>query len=216
MKAKKTKEKKKVGRPPNPPKPEKKPYERFVFPQGNNFWTRRSKHGRDRLFETPKELWEACCEYFRHCDENPFLEAVQGKSCKPIQVEEGKFILAPEIIELPKMKPYTLHGLVGYLNASINFFNMFEESLKSKVEKDKTDIISSDFLLVITRAREIIYNQKFTGAASGFFNSNIIARDLGLADKNETAINAVEFKKTVSDLFPPDIIESIKDEPKKS
>lgn len=30
-----------------------------------------------------------------------------------------------------------------------------------------------------------IYTQKFEGAAVGAFNSNIIARDLGLADKKE-------------------------------
>jgi len=42
-----------------------------------------------------------------------------------------------------------------------------------------------DFLTVITRIEEIIYEQKFTGSASGFFNANIIARDLGLADKKE-------------------------------
>ena len=31
--------------------------------------------------------------------------------------------------------------------------------------------------------KEIIYNQKYSGAAAGFFNANIIARDLGLANK---------------------------------
>ena len=38
---------------------------------------------------------------------------------------------------------------------------------------------------VTTRVEEIIYSQKFQGAASEFFNANIIARDLGLADKSE-------------------------------
>ncbi|MFC0183379.1 terminase small subunit [Pseudarcicella hirudinis] len=39
------------------------------------------------------------------------------------------------------------------------------------------------FLEVITRIEEIVYVQKFEGAAVGAFNANIIARDLGLADK---------------------------------
>jgi hypothetical protein len=42
---------------------------------------------------------------------------------------------------------------------------------------------SKDFMPIITRIKEIIYNQKFSGAAAGFFNANIIARDLGLSDK---------------------------------
>lgn len=38
---------------------------------------------------------------------------------------------------------------------------------------------------VTTRAEEIIRRQKFEGAAAEFLNANIIARDLGLADKSE-------------------------------
>ena len=33
----------------------------------------------------------------------------------------------------------------------------------------------------------MIYEQKFTGAAAGLLNPNIIARDLGLADKTDHA-----------------------------
>jgi hypothetical protein len=33
-----------------------------------------------------------------------------------------------------------------------------------------------------------MYAQKFEGAASGAFNANIIARDLGLADKTEMKV----------------------------
>ena len=43
-----------------------------------------------------------------------------------------------------------------------------------------------DFLEVTTRIREIIENQQFDGAASGFLNANIIARKLGLADNQNT------------------------------
>ena len=60
-----------------------------------------------------------------------------------------------------------------------------------------------DFLGVVKEVEEIIYNQKFTGAAADLLNSNIIARELGLADKiaqettgtihvNTTAMSAEE------------------------
>jgi hypothetical protein len=42
-----------------------------------------------------------------------------------------------------------------------------------------------DFIPVTSRACEIIRTQKFAGAAADLLNANIIARDLGLADKNE-------------------------------
>lgn len=42
-----------------------------------------------------------------------------------------------------------------------------------------------DFFGVTTRAESIIYEQKFTGAAADMLNPNIIARDLGLADRKD-------------------------------
>ena len=44
-----------------------------------------------------------------------------------------------------------------------------------------------DFSAVTTRIEDIIYEQKFTGAAADLLNPNIIARDLGLADKKEVS-----------------------------
>ncbi len=42
-----------------------------------------------------------------------------------------------------------------------------------------------DLSATIGWAEHVIYMQKFTGAASGQFNANLIARDLGLAEKSE-------------------------------
>ena len=150
----------------------------MAAPKGNQFWKLRSKHGRDKLFATPQLLWDACVEYFEWCDNNPLLEATRQK--RKISRDE-------EIIEqhaLPKMRAYTIQGLCLYLDCNVVYFNQFESSLK-----DKNDKLSLDFSKIVTRVRETIYNQKFTGAASGFFNSNIIARDLGLTDKSETKVS---------------------------
>lgn len=146
----------------------------MAAPKGNQFWKLRAKHGRDKLFATPELMLEACREYFQWCDDNPEFESI---------VQKRKISRDEEIIELvqcPKKRPYTLHGLCSYLDANTVYFNHFEESLK-----EKNDETSKDFSKVITHIREIIYNQKFSGAASGFFNANIISRDLGLADKKE-------------------------------
>lgn len=137
-------------------------------PKGNQFWKNRSKHGRKMLFESPELLWEAACEYFIWCDENPLIEIdFKGKDATEVK--------------LPKMRAYTLHGLCIYLDCSTAYFRTFKQEQKNKES-------SKDFLSVVTRIEEVIYEQKFTGAAAGFLNPNIIARDLGLADKTESKV----------------------------
>ena len=43
-----------------------------------------------------------------------------------------------------------------------------------------------DFTNICKKVDEVIRQQKFEGAAAGFLNHAIIARDLGLADRRET------------------------------
>lgn len=140
-------------------------------PKGNQFWKLRSKHGRDKLFASPEMLWEAACDYFQWCDENPWVKSEAIKSGD----------LAGTIVRIPTARPYTLTGLCLYLDCNSKYFTEFEANLK---ESDK------DFSEVITRIRETIYSQKFEGAAVGAFNANIISRDLGLADKQEHDVTA--------------------------
>ena len=44
-----------------------------------------------------------------------------------------------------------------------------------------------------------MFEQKFAGAAVGLFNANIIARDLGLADKQDITTNGESITKSMSD-----------------
>lgn len=150
-------------------------------PKGNRFWELRSKHGRDKLFATPQLLWEAAVEYFEWVTDNPLMSTEQAKNPgKAVINEEGKAVYTDALIELPKMQAMTLQGLCLYLECNTKYFNEFEKGLIGK-----TDQLSKDFSEIVTRIRETIYHQKFSGAASGFLNPNIIARDLGLADKSE-------------------------------
>lgn len=133
----------------------------MAAPKGNEFWKLRSKHGRDKLFATPDLMWEAACEYFQWCIDNPLIELdFRGKDALEVR--------------LPKMRPFTLHGLCLYLDCSTGYFREFKKDC------------SKDFVSVVTRIEETIYNQKFSGAAAGFLNPNIIARDLGLSEKSES------------------------------
>jgi len=134
-------------------------------PKGNNFWTKRTKHGRDRIFKDPELLKKLCYEYFEHVNNNP--------------LKEHDFV-GKDAIEVYKEKtaPYTIQGLCIYLGVNNLYFRDFKKSLKVKESE-----IDKDFSLIITHVEDVIYNQKFSGAAAGFFNSTIISRDLGLKDK---------------------------------
>lgn len=130
-------------------------------PKGNEFWKQRSKHGRDKLFASPQLLWSAACEYFKWCESNPLLEekgfAFQGTVTK-------------ETFE--KMRAFTMSGLCFYLHCNEAYFRQF-----------KSD--NEGFSTVIGEIEQVVYRQKFEGAAADLLNANIIARDLGLKDRTD-------------------------------
>lgn len=131
----------------------------MAAPIGNQFWKQRSKHGRDKIFSSPGILWEEACKYFEWCDNNPLYEVdFKGKDADEVKI--------------PKMRAYTWEGLELFLD-----IDSLREYKKNPDYKDFSQIIS--------RIEKIMYSQKFTGAAAGFLNANIIARDLGLRDKQE-------------------------------
>jgi hypothetical protein len=158
----------------------------MAAPIGNQFWKLRSKHGRDYLFGSPEELWTGACEYFNWCDGHPWR--------KNELVKSGD--MAGRIIGVPTARPYTMQGLCGYLDCNTMYFNEFDKALQGKEDER-----SKDFSRIVTRIREIVYQQKFEGAAVGAFNSSIIARDLGLAEKQENR----NVDKDGNDVVPPSI-----------
>lgn len=138
-------------------------------PPGNQFWKLRSKHGRDKLFKDPQLLWAAACEYFQWCDDNP--------------LEEEKVFHTNGVItktSVTKLRAYLLPGLLLHIHASDSYLRAFRST-----HKDKDDKESKDFITVIEEIDKTIYVQKFTGAASDLLNPNIIARSLGLTDKQD-------------------------------
>lgn len=146
------------------------------FQKGNQFWKMRSKHGRDRIFQTPEILLEACYEYFEYTDSRKWSKTDWvGKDA--IQVERETSV------------PYTITGMCIFLGVNSVYWAQFKKAAPSEFSK------------VITHVEEIIYSQKFEGASVGAFNANIIARDLGLADKqiSEHHVQAIE---TLRKFFP--------------
>jgi len=129
-------------------------------PIGNKFWQQRSTHGRSPIFPDAETLWAACVEYFEWVDGNPLYEAQAFAYQGNVKVES-----------IAKMRAMTLAGLCVFLDINRSTWDEYTAR--------------EGFTEVTTRVDQIIRDQKFSGAAAGLLNPNIIARDLGLADKQE-------------------------------
>jgi hypothetical protein len=120
-------------------------------------WERR--HQPVMRFKGPEEFLSAAKEYFRWCEENPI------KIERVLSTKNGY-----ERVEEYRPRAMTLQGLATHIGMSVGRLSV---------------IISSEADLygdAVSYVSDIIKEQKFTGAAAGVFNSNLIIRDLGLAD----------------------------------
>jgi hypothetical protein len=132
----------------------------MAAPVGNKFWQARSSHGRQPIFATPDDLWTACCEYFEWVESNPLWE-------DKLVTFQGTATHEP----VAKMRAMTLDGLCIFLDIDRKTWDLYRGR--------------EDFIPITSRVDQIIRTQKFQGAAADLLNPNIIARDLGLADKSE-------------------------------
>ncbi len=130
------------------------------FLKGNRFWEARSSHGAKPKFEKADDLWSACCEYFDWVDNNPLYK-------DQLVTFQGAATHEP----VAQMRAMTIAGLCLFLDV--------EEKTWREWRKERSDLSA-----VISRAEAVIYQQKFAGAAADLLNANIIARELGLADKS--------------------------------
>lgn len=134
----------------------------MAAPKGNDFWKARSTHGRKPIFASPDDLWAAASEYFEWVEANPLWEAKPFAFQGVVTVEN-----------LAKMRAMTITGLCIFLDISAQAWSEYKQR--------------DGFGEITTRVDEIIRTQKFEGASADLLNANIIARDLGLADKQETS-----------------------------
>lgn len=115
------------------------------------------KAGRPPIYKTPSDLWAAAISYFKWVDDNPLMEYRVAQS-------SGE----PTVIPLPKLRAMTLDGFC--LHAGIS-----DETWYNYKKKD-------EFIGVSKEIDRAFRDQKFSGAAAGLLNPNIIARDLGLRE----------------------------------
>lgn len=135
-------------------------------------WTEAKKRGGNRKnIEDPQKMWDLACDYFKHTDDN--------------QYEKQDFIRggekAGDIVKLKNGRPYTWAGFAVYLrnNEIISSIDHYRLNRDGKYRH---------FQEVMKAIGDVIYDNKFSGAAVGVFNANLIARDLGLVDKVQEVV----------------------------
>ena len=136
---------------------------------------KKNELGRPVIFETAEDLKEAVTGYFEHEYNNPEYKA---------EFKEG-------LVRSTPLKPLlTITALCIYLGVNEKFWR--EKRLEKKDDPD--------FSPVFDWADQVMYNNKFQGAAKGFFKENIIARELGL--KDHTIAEVEDKRKAVGEAFP--------------
>lgn len=136
----------------------------MAAPIGNEFWRQVVEPtGRPKKYN-PDTLWQKAMDYFEWVEQNPLYE------CKPFAFQGD---VTKESI--PKMRAMTEMAFCLFAGITDETFRNY----KSGNEEYK------EFFGVAKMIEQVIYNQKFEGAAADLLNSNIIARDLGLTDKQD-------------------------------
>lgn len=138
----------------------------MAAPVGNRFWEARSSHGRKPIFACPDDLWTSALEYFAWVEDNPLWE-------DKLVTFQGDATHEP----VAKMRAMTISGLCIFLDIARRSWDEYAGR--------------EDFLPVTHKIAEIIRTQKYEGAAADLLNANIIARDLGLADKQDVNATVV-------------------------
>jgi len=139
------------------------------FQKGNKFWLARSSHGRNPIFSDPEQLRNACYEYFEWVENNPLYEE---------KIFHAQGIITKDTVT--KMRAMTISGLCLFLDICENTWTNYKKQ--------------PDFLSITLEVEKVIYNQKFAGASADLLNANIIARELGLADKQQNEHTGVDGK----------------------
>jgi len=128
--------------------------------------------GRPRKIKSPEHLAELARDYFKWVDEHPIItyEVIRGGN------------RGGEVVPVQKDRPYTWAGLEDYINDRVGL---------TTLDDYKTNYRNAfpDYAPVVRSIGAKMFRQKFEGATVGMFQHNIIAMELGLANKVEQKVS---------------------------
>ena len=140
-----------------------------------NYWQWRKNTGKPKSIKNPKQLWDAACDYFEWCDENPMT--------KQDFIRGGD--MAGSKVDLAIPRPYTWQGLESHLAdmGLVSKLDDYRANVGKAYEKYKDSL---------TRIEREIYDRKYVGAATNTYNAGFISKDLGITEKIEQQVSVVE------------------------
>ncbi len=132
-------------------------------PRGNQYWKLAHDFRKPKRYQ-PGELLDKATEYAAWCEKNPLYEQkVFGTGVR---------------MKVPKMRAMTIQGFCLFANMAYSTWQEYE----------KQDAYS----VITTHIRGMFFSQKLEGAAADLLNPNIIARELGLAEKSDHTVKVNE------------------------
>lgn len=117
----------------------------------------------------PQQLWEYACQYFQDCQNTPWIKTELNES--------------GELVEIPLARPFLLKEYQEFLRSKNVIFNL-DKYLLNRPNKEGIRPYDN-FADVLERISNIIYTQKFKGAAIGQFKGNLISVDIGSRNKEK-------------------------------
>lgn len=135
------------------------------------------------IFLTSNDFLDACAEYFEWCEDTPLLE-------EELSQYKGGWCRADK----EKLRPFSKKGLCIHLGIP-------ESRLAAYKNKDG----EGDWAEAVEYVEQIIYTQKFEGAAAGLLNASLITRDLGLAENMQSSVDMRSGDGSMSSPTPVDV-----------
>ena len=126
----------------------------------NQFWKLVKTPGRKPLYSDPQKLWDDCLKYVQWCADNPLEE-------ERVFHNSGKITKT----SIRKMRAMTQEGLCLYLGMTRETWTQYSRK--------------EGFSDIVKAVNDLLYVEKFSGAAADLLNSNIISRELGLKDRHQ-------------------------------
>ena len=132
-------------------------------PKGNQYWKLAHDFRKPKRYQ-PGELLDKATEYAAWCEKNPlYEEKVFGTGVR---------------MKVPKMRAMTIQGFCLFANMAYSTWQEYEKQ--------------EAYSAITTHIRGIFFSQKLEGAAADLLNPNIIARELGLAEKTDHSVKSNE------------------------
>ena len=132
-------------------------------PKGNQYWKLAHDFRKPKRYQ-PGELLDKAAEYAAWCEKNPlYEEKVFGTGVR---------------MKVKKMRAMTIQGFCLFANMAMSTWQEYEKQ--------------EAYSAITTHIRGIFFSQKLEGAAADLLNPNIIARELGLADKTDHSVKTID------------------------